>query len=266
MLSKAILFSFAFLGMFSLLFVAIPSSFYANQAWAGGSYFRTDQQVASFFNAHNISVYASSFAHNLTYPEHVTVSGGLPAGNQLEVTWETPSPAMHTRPPYPPYSPFLWISHETQHWFLGLFSWWTYDLLSFTTKGAISRGTLIDKATLVSDFDATMNGTYYSARCNDGIQVNILYTSPNATIGDGWDYGHLAFLMSYELNATATSVNMFTLFSQVMTFQAPNLGVPGWFGSLLNSVVAIPIWAITLFLVYKLITGIAPWLSGGSGD
>jgi hypothetical protein len=59
---------------------------------------------------------------------------------------------------------------------------------------------------------------------------------------------------------------MFSLLGQILTFQAPVLGVPGIFGSILNAIIAIPLYATTGYLIYKLIAGIAPWLSGGSGD
>lgn len=267
MLSKAIIFSFSFLGMFAILFVNIPNSFRTNQATWSSSYYRTDEQVATFFNFNNITVYDSQAQGLLTYPEHDTVIGGLPSGQQLDVWWDLEYATEDPHDLPGPYSEYLGISYETQHWFLGVFQYWTAERLHFSSlKAGVNRGDFVYKTELEDDFQNTLNGTGYSARCNSGIQVSILYSGNETDIGDSWDNGQLSYMISWELNATASSINMFTLLGQILTFQAPTLGITGFFGDLMNAMIAIPIYALTGFLIYKLITGIAPWLSGGSGD
>ena len=238
----------------------MPSAFLENQAVWSPTYYRTDEQVCDFFNAHNITVYDSQASGGLDYPEHDTISGGLPAGTQLDVWWDYLTVGhMGVQA--------LGISYETQHWFGGLFEYWTYERLHYTSlKAGVERGDLIVKTMLEDDFQTVVNGTAYSARCNSGVQVTILYTGNETTIGDSWDAGELNYMLSWELNATASATNMFTLLGQILTFQAPNLGVPSVFGDILNAMIAIPIYATCGYLIYKLIAGIAPWLSGGSGD
>lgn len=264
MLSKAIIFSFSFLGIFAILFVNIPNGFRTNQATWSPSYFRTDEQVAKFFNAHNITLYGSSVSSGLAFPEHDTIPWG--SGKQLDVWWDE-RPVSHPELPMPP-ARFLGISYETQHWFMGVWGYWTFERLHYTSlKGGVSRGDFLYKSNIEDDFETTKNGTAYLARNNSGVQVSILYTgNGTGTIGQSWDAGQLAYMMSYELNATASAINMFTLLGQILTFSAPTLGITGFFGDLMNAMIAIPIYALTGFLIYKLITGIAPWLSGGSGD
>jgi hypothetical protein len=235
----------------------MPNAFMENQdVWEPG-YYRTDQQVAQFLNAHNITVYNSQHSGGLNYPAHETETGGLPNG-QLDVWWDYYAPLNIDS---------LGISYETQHWLFGYFEYWTSERLHYTSlKSAAERGDFITRDYLVADFEDTKNGTSYSARCNSGVQVTILYSGNETDIGDSWDNGQLQYMMSWELNATLSSVNMFSLLGQILTFQAPVLGVPGIFGSILNAIIAIPLYATTGYLIYKLIAGIAPWLSGGSGD
>jgi hypothetical protein len=262
LISKLIIFCFSFLGIFALLFVAVPAAFYENQeAWVP-SYFRTDQQVTKFFNAHNITVYNSQYTASLIYPSHNEIDGGLGAGKKLDIYWDLVNIGNVLT------VEALGINYLTQHWFLGVFEYWTQEGLHFTAlKNGNSRGDWIIKNYLETDFESRKNGTAYFARCNSGVTASILYTgNETGTIGNSWDAGKLAFMLSYEFNATSSSVNMFTLLGQILTFQAPSLGVPGLMGDLLNAIIAIPIYAMSGFIIYKLITGIAPWLSGGSGD
>lgn len=259
LLSRLVIFAFCFLGMFAVMFVAMPSGLMENQQTWDPTYFRTDQQVAQFFNAHNITLYDSQASANLTFNDHLEYQAGLPSGWKLEIWWDDQYRGL-------PIEWSLGLGLLSQHWFLGTFEYWTYEDLHYSTKSGIDRGEQIIKSELVTDFTTDLNGTFYSARCNSGIQVTILYTTNETDIGTGFDAGHLSFLLSYELNATMSAVNMFTLLGQILTFQAPNLGVPGIFGTILNAMIAIPIYATSGFIVYKLIAGIAPWLSGGSGD
>jgi hypothetical protein len=242
----------------------MPNAFMENQdVWEPG-YFRTDQQVAQFFNAHNITVYNNQHSGGLNYPAHNTETGGLPNG-QLDVWWDEIE--FDTGAFGRIFLPALGISYETQHWFLGIWQYWTSERLHYTSlKSGTQRGDYVFKSNLQDDFEIFKNGTAYSARCNSGIQVTILYSGNETDIGDSWDNGQLQYMMSWELNATATSINMFTLLGQILTFQAPVLGVPGIFGSILNAIIAIPLYATIGYLIYKFIVGIAPWLSGGSGD
>jgi hypothetical protein len=261
MLSKAILFSFCFLGMFALLFAAVPLEFRAHQQAWSPTYFATDEEVAAFFNAHNITLYSSSSAGALNYPEAVEVQAGLPPGQNLRIWWED-----HEIYEYGGLMfKSLGISYQTQHYFLGVWQYWTHEDLHYLKNG-VNRGDYIVKDVLVNDFETSLNGTYYDARCNSGIQVSILYTGNETTIGESWDANKLNFMISYELNATASAINMFTLLGEILTFQAPSLGISGWLGYLFNQIIAIPIYALSGYLIYKLITGIAPFLSGGSGD
>jgi hypothetical protein len=260
-LGKMVVFSFAFLGMFSVLFVALPAAFMAHQEIWEPEYFRTDQEVCDFFNANNITVYDNQASGGLTFNSYDLLPWG--SGKQLSIWWDN---YFGVETPYGnPYC--LGISYETQHWLFGYFEYWTSERLHFISQSKNSRGDWIIKDELLDDFSTKLNGTLYDARCNSGVQVNILYTgNGTATLEQSWDAGQLAYMISYEFNATASSVNMFTLLGQILTFQAPALGVPGFLGDLMNAMIAIPIYALSAYIVYKLLTGIAPMLSGGGGD
>jgi hypothetical protein len=124
------------------------------------------------------------------------------------------------------------------------------------------------KTDLTDRWNSETNMSVFSARC-DHISTNIIfeiYNSSFATIGDSFDAGFLKYSLSYEMNMSLTGLNAWSIISNLLTFQAPNIGWTGIGGFLINSVIAFPVWAMIAYLLYKLATGLIPFMSGGSGD
>jgi len=260
MLSKAVVFVFATLGIFAVLMGAIPPEFIT--ATFNPSY--TQPEVKETFEAADILMYENLGADNMTYPYSSLYDGpnppdweaGLPSGQYCEVWWS-----------HDPLSdvPYIGVRHAT-HQSYG------YDSVPLEiryvngTLISTPRHAMIEKEILVGAWD-TEKG--YSAFYASGpISVSVLFypTNRSKTISEAWDEGKISYALSYEVNWNQTGVNAWTIVAQLLTFQVPNLGIGGDGGTILTMVVAFPVWALIAYIVYKIVAGIIPFLSGGSGD
>lgn len=91
----------------------------------------------------------------------------------------------------------------------------------------------------------------------------ILKAVGNYTLGESWDNGELQYSLSYEIDFDAMKPSAFTLIGQLVTFQNPDFGIPGVFGTILTYIIALSIWACIILLAYTIITKLIPTIQGG---
>jgi hypothetical protein len=75
----------------------------------------------------------------------------------------------------------------------------------------------------------------------------------------------LRVLVSWSYDFASMGVNVWTLLATVLTFQTIQTGM-SLLDGVLNSLIGLPLWTAIAYLAYKLITGLIPFLSGGSGE
>jgi hypothetical protein len=84
------------------------------------------------------------------------------------------------------------------------------------------------------------------------------------TMAESWTNGNVTVSWGDQMNLTNSGISAFTIIAQLLTFQTPNLGLPaGIAGDFITSLIAIPLWFAIIFVAYKLICGIIPFISGG---
>lgn len=267
MLGKMLVFCFCLIGIFALLMATLPNEFITASYVYNPSY--RSAEIKEEFDANNLIVYDQTGNDNMTFeysslddgPSPPDWEAGLPDNQFLEISWGYPfvngiiltTASMQAR-------------HRQRNWF-GPLAWYsTLADLTFYSSG-IDLGIYLDKDELVDSWSSTNNASAFSIK--GGQIASSLLVKPynySFTIGQNWDNGTLNYLLSYEANLTASGIGAFTLISQLLTFQAPSLGIGGPWGSFLNLVIAIPMWSCIAYIVYKVIAGLIPFVSGGSGD
>lgn len=262
MLGKMLIFTFSFLGVFALLMGSIPGDFITAAYVYNPSY--RDVTIQEEFEMNNMVVYDQTGGDNMTFPYDSLNDGpsppdweaGLPTDQYMQVWWGTTTVGMISLQS-------IRLVHKQKNW-------WGYTdidtLTMFYTTGE-EIGYNVVKATLEASWNEDTNSSALTGKCNT-ITTNILFKrhDEGQTIGENWDDGHLDYLLNYDANFTDMSIGAFQIVGSLLAFQAPNLGIGGTWGSFLNLFIAIPCWAMIAYICYKIIAGLIPFMSGGSGD
>jgi len=252
MLSKALVFVFTVLGVFALLLGTMPGEF-ITETWNPD--YRS-VETKETFDAANILMYDNAESGKLNYSDGpMQYDFGLPSGQKLEIDWVIRYGQS-----------YVYLRHLVAK----TFGYWTnyHNLYIYDMSGVMLQyGDKIFKADLVSNWEEDRNATVFNAKC-DHITSNIIFQPRNSSwsIGESWDQEKLDFALSYDVNWNATGVSAWTIVAQLLTFQAPDLGIGGVGGIILNAIIAIPTWSLIAYIVYKIVAGIIPFISGGGGD
>jgi hypothetical protein len=264
MLTKAVVFLFSILAVFGVIVQSIPSEFKNSKLNANGLPVNYSPEVVKYFSAHNITIYSNqAWGYlNYTYTENRSIPAPDP-GNYLEIYWETINPFI--------YQGFT-LKHATDQWYgrsghYVRFNAPNGDSLRHNVYDDVWQD-IITKNDLAAYYQEDFNGSLFEWSC-DHYAGNILFT----TTFPGWinltqsyDAGFMRYMISYGPNLNATSMSMWTVISNLLLFRSPELGLPGVANDIIGGAVSSFMWALVAVLLYKTLTGIVPWLSGGSGD
>jgi hypothetical protein len=260
MLSKALIFVFTSFGVFAILLGTMPSEFITQTF--NPKY--VDPEVREKFEAVDVMMYDNVGNDNMTYPYSSLEDGpappdweaGLPSGQYLEVWWSEDS-----------YVKTLEARHATAAWWgwNSVILWPKYANGSWVTVGG-GKWLGIWRDHIVSAWDEEKNcSAFYFV---GPVTTSILFfpTNQSKTIGEAWDEGKISYYLSYQVNWNATGLSAWNIVGQLISFQIPDLGVPGVGGTILSMVIAFPFWSLIAYLVYKIVAGVIPLVSGGAGD
>ena len=243
---------FVFFIMFSVLFVTMPSGFIL----LGVGVEVQDKEAADYFNAQNVTMYNYTLGLNLSYPEAKSYDFGLPAGQKIEFWW--------CQDPLTGVAMFQ-VRHLTKEWW-----WWAYHRLAVQEPYAgdvlwPSQG--LFKEDILELWDEGKNASYCEFACEHiPVKLFIFTFNQSWTLEESYDNGKLNFYTSYDIDWTQTGTNMWTVMGQLLSFQNPQLGVPGTFGQILGAGISGVLWACIAILFYALITSLIPFISGWRGD
>ena len=245
---------FVFTIMFSALLVTMPSDFIV----LGIDAEVQDKEVVDFFNEHNVTVYNQTYLINpLEYGVSNQSDFGLPEGQKLEFWWDAD----------PWWGDIFELRHLTND-FWGW--WWGWHYLRvqepYASNVEVARAGLL-KADVLALFNEDYNATYCEFAC-DHISVKLFIMTYNQswTLEESWNNHKLKIFTSYEIDRTKTGTSMWHVMGQLLSFQNPQLGIPGTFGQILGAGIGAVLWACIGILFYALITSLIPFISGWRGD
>jgi hypothetical protein len=259
--------------MFGLLFSFIPGQFWGTAGPQGtiqGANFPTS------FKVQDILQFNSTINNTQAdFPYEEIYDIGLPSGQMLSVQWSTLGASLDA-----PDGKLLRLKHLTDN-FLGY--WWgQHDLDVYSSNGTLldkklfstagQAGTYysgVDRSDIIAAWDSSKNMSEFVFICPEGTintLVSIKPSLPNMTIAQSWDAGVIYYTFGYAIDWSKVGYNAFTILGKLLSFQAPDLGIGGVGGTILGQMVAFMIWPMIAYIVYKIVMGVIPWVSGGSGD
>jgi len=255
MLSKALVFVFVVLGIWAMLISNIPSEF----IYAAYSPTYRPMQVRQEFEAQNLLMYSSWASDSMTYPYSSLTDGPSPpdwelnvTSQYLEVWWSTS------------WTPkIIMFNHVEQVWW----GWQKHCELIFSFVNGTEIAPWITKEIAEQAWSSTTNSSRFYVKC-DHISTSVFFvpTNQSKTIGEAWDEGKISYTLSYDVDWTKQGTTAWTIIKDLLTFKAPDLGIPGLGGQILSAVVAFGIWPLIAYICYKFVAGLLPFVSGGSGD
>jgi len=254
-LNKMFVFLFVFLGFSAILLQYMPHQFLNMGVEA--SY--QDKEARDYFNEQDVTMYNYTLSLNLTFPETKQYDFGLPEGQKLEFWWGN-----------------LWYGYgsvpvfQLKHLTDNFWGWWwgSHYLVvqePYASKVAYPNVGL-DKASVLALFDEDYNAGYCEFACDHlNVKLFILTYNQSWTLEESWDNGKLKLYTSYDIDWTATGTSMWHVMMQLLSFQNPNLGIPGIGGTILSHGVALALWACIALLAFAFITSVIPFIRGWVG-
>lgn len=253
-LNKMFVFIFVFFIVFSAFLVNMPGEFLGLGVDADVQ----DKEVAAFFNAANVTMYNYTLSIDLIFDTPYENQSGLPSGQALRFSfgYET----HFTRDMFE-------IHHLTSN-FAGW--WWDWHYLVmpevYWRQTTLGSGIGIDRNGLLELFDETANATYAEFVCEHiSLKVFILTANQSWTLQESWDNGKVKIFTSYDIDWSKTGTSMWHVMGQLLTFQNPELGIPGLGGDILTAGFGGALWACIAILFYAIITAVLPFVSGWGG-
>ena len=217
-----------------------------------------DKEARDYFTAQDVTMYNYTLSLNLSYPESKQYDFGLPEGQKLEFWWG-----------YDPYAGPGYIILELRH-LVGNFWgwWWDWHYLPVQEPYATTIGQEwgIRKEDLSKLWDDDANASYCEFACDHlNVKLYVLTYNRSWTLEESWENHKLKLYTSYGIDWSATGTSMWGILFQLLSFQNPNLGIPGVGGTILGVGVSLFLWASIAIMAYAIITAVIPFIPGWKG-
>lgn len=252
-LNKMFVFIFVFLGVFAVLLVNMPGDFIRLGIEADVQ----DKEAIDFFSEHDVTVYNNTLSLNLTFTEEQQFDFGLPEGQKLEFWWNE---MIH------PYHRTFILKHLVDE----LLGYW-YNQHSLDVQEPYASKVRwpdigLGEDDLLALFDEEYNATYLEMACEHmSVKLFIVTYNQSWTLQESWDNGKLKMFTSYNIDWTATGTSMWHVMFQLLTYQSPDLGIPGVGGTILSHGVSLGLTASIVLLAFALVTSVIPFIRGWVG-
>jgi len=96
------------------------------------------------------------------------------------------------------------------------------------------------------------------------IELRLSGYTNTTSLSDSWDDGNIRADLGYEVDFSAMGGNVWVLLATILTFQTIETGILA-LDVVLNTLVSLPVWVSIAYLLYRIVTGLIPTLSGGGG-
>lgn len=256
-LNKLFIFVFVFFGFFSILLATMPPEFRALNVEADVH----GKEARDYFTSQDVTMYNYTVSLNLTRGSSESEDFGLPDDEKLEFWWDWETTLMINK-----------ILFELRHTKPGLWGWWTdYHQLAVQEPYASDADVLyptvgLQKEEVLALFDEDINASYCEFACDHiHVKLFILPYNQSWTLEESWDNNKLKLYTSYGIDWTATGTSMWGILFQLLSFQDPNLGIPGDGGAIIGAGVSLFLWASIAIMAYAIITAIIPFIPGWQG-
>lgn len=273
-LNHAIVVMVVALGVFAAIMALLPSQLIAHQT-DYVSPATQSQEVVSYFSANNITQFKNTWAFDIEYGTMVSNASGMTNGHRVEFYWLNIGTVLGGE------DAVIYVKHAFPS---PLGDWWLwYNVMGliepYKTKAGSPAyfwigpnsidGNIQDRAIekpMLVRLQTSANASYFEV--SDGeITSNFVVMNGNQTaygnLTQSWDGHKLHVLSSYEIDWDAMKPNAWWLLAQMVTFQAPDLGIPGQFGELLTYIFGLGFWVVVAIIIYTIATRLLPTLRGG---
>lgn len=239
----------------------MPTDYFLNQSGIGNPNL-VNQEVRDRFEATDLAVY-SSFATDTAVYTYSSISDGPSPPNwvtsisnrYLEIWW---APETIQGPDI-----FLGKTLEVRDTEKRSFITDYYvmlDMCKLTVEGQ-QVGVYLVNSTVATygqgqNMTVTAKGSYLSASV-------IFRANGTDTVYEGWAAGTLQYDISFEISFDAMKPSAWMLIGQLVTFQAPDFGIPGLFGDILSYALGLGFWIAIALIAYTIITKLIPTIQGG---
>jgi len=243
-LSGMIVFSLVFLGLFIALIGIKPSEFYWSQArtyqqYEYPDYFtQEDIQYIRYFINKSVTRPAPWYPPNEVWFDFTTKGANL----KIIVTW---------------YGTDIdKITFERVTW-----EWWIFFTASYLTIDDF--GGELTKQEVISKWDDSINASVIYPVYDDVVTLKVWITDSNETrnnINTAWDEGNLFIGIGFGFEDLETKLSAWDIIGRLLTFQSPEIfGLTGATATVLNLVIALPLWGCVAYLITRLILLFIPF-------
>jgi hypothetical protein len=258
--------------VFSALLVFMPAAFRPTSVTSEG----TSLLAIEILTLNDIVVYQqsgddetfhgySSLYHAPDAPQW-NVTG---AGNDFVEVW------FGEEPGFPGY--VLELRHVTKqwlHWRQECYMQWYYpDGTVASTQIQIFQAyytitiNYLDREAIVNAWNPSTASSAFTARCPHISTSIVLQFDPGKydDIGEAYDAGEIIYVLSYEWAPENTGFAVLAVIGNLLTFRGLGLGLPGVFGLMVEGFISMTFYMGIIWVAYKIITGLIPFVSGGGG-
>ena len=237
----------------------MPSALYAYQT-DYDSPTQQDQEVVDYFNAENITLYESTWSFNITLGNMEALEDTPVADHQIEFFFtDSARDYIEVRHAYPTFWFGLWLEYHR----LNLVD---SDFALTQGQGGSNVPWLLYKEDILA-LSINENASSFEMYCEHvSMSFAVLSYNSSKTLSESWDDGELTVYSSYNIDFDAMKPSAFLLIAQLITFQSPDFGIPGDFGTVFNYGFGIGFWIVIAIIIYTLITRIIPTIQGGLED
>lgn len=258
-LNKKFVAIFVFFGLFAILLATMPSQY----ASMGMNASVQNKEAVDFFSSQNVTVYNNTETVNLTRGSPVKLQWGLPTSERLEFWWDNE-----------PRAPWMGAVVELRHLTQQIFGYWVgWHRLEVqqSYRNMMEEPNYpkyMQKEDVVTNFWVEeYNASYVELAC-EHIMVKLFIVTANQswTLEESWNNNQLSMYSSYNIDWNKTSTSAWGILMQLLTFQNPELGIPGNFGLILSTLISLTLWGSIGLIAFAMITALVPFVSGWGGD
>lgn len=249
----------------------MPSEFFeyqADYAPTGGQ----DQEVVEYFTANNITLYSETWSFNIT-ADNMEALEDIPApDHQVEFWFYQGNSGDH----------FIQLRHAEPWFWFWLIAHYIEPIepfrsaMSYTGYAGENTGFLpvihwqpiITRDNIFELADGGDDCVFIASCSHLSLSIALVNynTSEYDSLEESFDAGVLTVLSSYEIDFDAMKPTAFTLIAQLITFQEPDFGIPGIFGTIINYSIGIVFWITIAIIIYTIVTRLVPTIPGGIED
>jgi len=141
-------------------------------------------------------------------------------------------------------------------------AWWIFR--SWSVMEIDVYGQYLSKSEALSEWDNETKASIIHPVYDDALTVKIWLTDTNKTRKDlrqAWDEGTIMVGIGFGFEDYETKLSVWDIIGKLLTFQSPEVfGLSGPAATVLNLLIALPLWIVAAYLIYRLILMAIPFV------